>query len=233
MKFSGDRQFDESAEAVISDYFIGVYWTLPADNRLTLPKDAGEAAKLSFTIREQRKEIARQAALRGLRRAAEFALQIDHYGINEEDRDQLIRIREFCEKGDTVVFYTHFSVSGNWRSNTQLDRILMNAAAPFISVEAPSEEVIEHFQINRHWENVRRQARANLRAKRRNRISVNRAMLDFFHGYMASRLADIRGLEIMSDSDVARKINGMGLYTITGRQWDSDSVRALRRTLLK
>lgn len=233
MKLSDERGFAETAEPIISDKYVAVYWTFDSYNRPTLPIDIEEAAKVSFTIREQRKEIERQASLRGLRRVAEVALQIHPVGMSREDRQRLFDIKQLGNIGDTVLIYTDFSLIGNWRANNELQHALNNTFAPYISIEYPSEQVIEHFRMHKHWESVARQMRANHRAKRKNFIAVNKVRLNYFHGYMAHRLSEMHDLDLLSPGEIAQRLNDASLYTVTGRRWDSDSVRALRRTLLK
>jgi hypothetical protein len=234
--------FDGAADAVeLCSNYIGVYWTFPAPGRYGLPSAADEAAKVSFTIDEQRRRTQRQARLWGLECAGEHAIQFNEPDLSDEDRARLYDIETACERGDTLVVVTKFTQSHNWRPNTLLDAILRNTGAPVVEIE-PSGAVIDHFSLNRHWEECRRQierarraAKAASAAGQDTRLfksgRINKVVADRFYEYLSARLNDIRDLDARSDTQVADRLNALKLYTLRGHRWDADAVRGLRRTL--
>lgn len=223
---------DDVAQELLADSFIGVYWTFPAVGREELAEGIGNAVLASYTIKRQREAILEVADQLGLKCLAECALQFQpQFGLDAKMRDTFYETIALAD-AMTAVMSVEFQDGGRWRPNPTLDHRL-NAGACWQVRISPYADVIEHFSLNRHWDQQRARQRRQRRDTERkvSKVHVSRQRLDQFHRYMRLRIVDIEDWRDWSLKEKANALNARGLRTVTGLLWNVELVRDLEGVL--
>ena len=223
---------EDVAQELFADSFIGVYWTFPAVGRKELADGIGRAVLASYTIRRQREAILEVADQLGLKCRAECALQFQpQFGWDERIQRSFHEAMAMADPM-TAVISVEFQDGGRWRPNNVLNQRLNSE--PFWQVRIlPFADAIEHFSLNRYWD----QQRSSQRRRRRgpetgsDKVQAPRQRLEQFHRYMRMRIIDIDEWDEWSLKKKADALHARGLWTITGLRWTSELVRDLEQAI--
>ena len=184
--------------------YFGIYWTfpLPWKGFLHLPEDAAAAAGASRTIRYQREVIHRHARQTGQPVEAERA-----FLESAPDRGSSEMVAEIVaalgKRPDLTPVMVDFSHASNWRPHYQLISAMQELHADLI----PAEDLLQDgfsFRPVEHFRSWSRATRDHAAAKSEHRATILAA--------------------VASGAD-AEALNGMGLFTHTGRCWTRDNLR--------
>lgn len=218
---------------VISNEFIGIYWTLPASNRSRIPSSIEDAARSSFTIQSQRRLVSAVATEMRLELLGECALQFSSdlewtARLDDELKDALA-----LSNDDTVLVSVDFQAFG-WRTHHALRQRLRGTGLQDIRISAGmAVDLADHFSLNRHWD----QRHAAMRKERRKgaksrRFQPDRQRLAQFHAYMRRRIDDIEEWDDWSLAKKAEALNARALWTVSGLRWNAELVRDLEASIL-
>lgn len=223
---------DDVAQELLADSFIGVYWTFPAVGREELAEGIGSAILASYTIKRQREAILEVAHQLKLKCLGECALQFTpKFDWNPSVRDSFEQTIALADQM-TAVISVEFQAGGRWRPNRTLDYHLNSRNWWQVRI-SPYADVIEHFSLNRHWDQQRARQRRQRRDPERKavKVQVSRQRLEQFHRYMRLRICDIEGWPDWSLKEKATALNARGLRTVTGLRWNAELVRDLEEAL--
>jgi len=217
---------------LISNEFIGIYWTLPASNRSKLPSSIEDAARSSFTIQSQRRLVLAVATAMRLEPLGECALQFSSDlgwtpRIDAELKDVLALSNE-----DTVLVGVDFQAFG-WRTHHALRQRLRGTGLHDIRISAGmAVDLADHFSLNRHWDQRHTAMRKERRLREKSRrFQPSQQRLTQFHAYMRRRINDIEEWEDWSLAKKAEALNARALWTVSGLRWNSELVRNLETAL--
>lgn len=195
--------------------FIGFYWTLPVPwaGFRTLPKDAGEAAAKSRTIRYQRTRVRNWVrGEKGTLVAEEVFLELQPDRGTEQIVPVIDRLLLRCRAEEATLVLVDFSEAFGWRRHGPLwDRLadakLCMALDPApVVMDGAEFDPVEHFKAWREVES----AHASSKPDRKTAIS---------------RAIDDLGTEHATITALAQALNFDGVRTPTGKHWTEDNLR--------
>lgn len=205
----------------MGETYVGFYWTLPVPwaGFITLPKNAGEAAEASLTIRYQR-----DLTQRWVRNEGGVLIREEAFLETEPDRgspeiaQEAVKLLLWARAQGAVLLWVDFASEGvPWRAHGWLRQALRKALAadpegalcvPLDTI--PLEGRPEIFDPLEHFKGWRDQQKRHMASK-----SERRALI-------------LSYLEAWAGAPLAARVEALkqaGLTTPTGKHWTAENLR--------
>ncbi|MFG6574167.1 hypothetical protein ACGYLO_21630 [Sulfitobacter sp. 1A13353] len=195
---------------------IGFYWTLPVPwaGFTKLPADPDEAAVVSQTIRYQRELVHRYARENRWQIDDEITfLELEFDRASNYVRDPLERVAPRCQELDAHLLVVDFTVLHGSRSHYPMLSMAEKLGLDVVMIAADpvllDGERFDPYQHFRDWRD-RQQEWAQSKPARR--------------AALKAQIAELRDRG-MTYVTIARRLNDLGVLSVTGKPHTADSVR--------